>query len=290
MGNVVQVRLGEYRPVCFFETNGVTCVRGDMVILEMDRTSEFGEVLSEHDAAVDLKNEKPRGKLIRRATEGDLRQIANNRQKAQEGMQACVRNITERKLDMQMIKAEYTFDGSKVLFYFTAEGRIDFRALVKDLARVFCVRIELKQIGVRDKAKMVSGFGVCGRELCCASYMTCFHPLSIKMAKTQGLPLNPSRISGSCGRIKCCMSYEFIVYKEEGRDMPHVGEKVTTPDGKGKVIDVNLLKRTGLVDIGDGRIVKMEFPKKERGGAPIVIEKDDLEGPDDIGALEKDSI
>jgi len=159
------------------------------------------------------------------------------------------------------LKAEYTFDSSKIIFSFIAEGRVDFRNLVKDLARVFRVRIELKQIGVRDKAKIVGGYGVCGRELCCSSYMQGFHPLSIKMAKEQGLPLNPSRISGACGRIKCCMAYEFIVYKEYSRSLPRLGDKINTDDGKGRVIEVNILKRFVSLDMGDGKIVKIVIPK-----------------------------
>jgi len=162
---------------------------------------------------------------------------------------------------MRIVKAEYTFDSSKIIFSFIAEGRVDFRNLVKDLARVFRVRIELKQIGVRDKAKIVGGYGVCGRELCCSSYMKGFHPLSIKMAKEQGLPLNPSRISGVCGRIKCCMAYEFNVYKEYSKSLPRLGERIETNEGKGRVTDINILKRLISVDVGEGKIVKTTITK-----------------------------
>ncbi len=257
MGKLIQVQVGEYRPVSFFDLNDVDCQRGDYVILEVERGSEFGQVISEIDRDFKGKAEKPKGKVLRMATEGDLRQIANNRMQAKDSLNICMRKITDRKLQMNIVKAEYTFDSSKIIFSFTAEGRVDFRNLVKDLARVFRVRIELKQIGVRDKAKIIGGYGVCGRELCCASYMRLFHPLSIKMAKEQGLPLNPSRISGVCGRIKCCMSYEFNVYKQFSRNLPAVGEKIAHNDAKGKVVDVNILSRTVYVEDAEGRIVKV---------------------------------
>lgn len=263
MSKVVKLQLGEYRPVYFYDINDVECERGDYVVMEVDRGSEFGKVISKIERIPERSNESVKGKVLRKATEGDLKQIENNRMKAKDTMSTCIRKITDRKLDMQIVKAEYTFDSSKIIFSFTADGRIDFRHLVKDLARVFRVRIELKQIGVRDKAKIISGFGVCGREFCCSSYMNTFHPLSIKMAKEQGLPLNPSRISGSCGRIKCCMAYEFNVYKGYAKNLPRMNEKVEIPEGKGKVIDINILKRIVFIDVGDGQIIKKIYPCKE---------------------------
>ncbi len=262
MGKLVQVRLGEYRPVGFFDLNGVEADRDDYVILEVERGSEFGQVVSDVNIECKGKTENAKGKIIRKATEGDLRQIENNRGKAKDALGVCARKVVDRKLDMRLTKVEYTFDCSKIIFYFTAEGRVDFRALVKDLAKIFRVRIELKQIGVRDKAKIVGGYGVCGRELCCSSFMKGFHPLSIKMAKEQGLPLNPSRISGVCGRIKCCMAYEFQVYKEFSRDLPRIGERIQVKEGKGKVIDVNILKRLVSIEMKEGHIVKTEIAKK----------------------------
>jgi len=259
MEKMVQVSLGEYRPVSYFSLGDIKCNRGDYVILEVDRGYEFGKVISEFHVEQKAKTEKIKGKIIRLATAGDLRQIENNRMQAKDSLNICIRKITERKLQMNIVKAEYTFDSSKVIFSFTAEGRVDFRNLVKELARVFRVRIELKQIGVRDKAKIVRGYGVCGRELCCSSYMRAFHPLSIKMAKEQGLPLNPSRISGVCGRIKCCMSYEFAVYKHYSKNLPRMGEKITMKDVKGKVVDVNILKRVIIVEDSDGRMNKVEM-------------------------------
>lgn len=265
MGQIVQVRLGEYREVDFYDINSIDCNRDDYVIVEVERGSEFGQVVSQVSAVCPSKTEsKAVGRILRKATEGDLKQIANNRTKVQDAIDNCVRKINDRKLQMNIIKAEYTFDGSKIIFFFLADGRVDFRHLVKDLAKVFRVRIELKQIGVRDKAKIVSGYGICGRELCCSSYMKGFHTLSIKMAKEQGLPLNPSRISGVCGRIKCCMAYEFQVYKEFSRNLPAVGDKVNTAEGKGKVIDVNILKRLVTIDVGEGKIIKTVFEKDQK--------------------------
>ncbi|MCR4337008.1 MAG: stage 0 sporulation protein [Candidatus Omnitrophica bacterium] len=263
MGKVVEIHLGEYRGSHFFDLHDVDCQQGEEVILEVDRGMEFGKVLSNPQAVCTGKTEAVEGKVIRKVTEGDRNQITNNRLKAQEAISQCFRKVIDRKLDMQIVKAEYAFDCSKVIFYFLADGRVDFRNLVKDLAKIFHVRIELKQIGVRDKAKIVGGYGVCGRELCCSSFLKGFHPLSIKMAKTQNLPLNPSRISGVCGRIKCCMAYEFMVYKELAKNLPFVGDKVATAEGKGKVIDVNILKKLVMVDMGEGKIVKVAYDGKE---------------------------
>ena len=263
MGKIVEVQLGEYRPVYSYDLNDMDCQRGDYVILEIDKGSEFGKVISDVKAVCADKKATAQGKVLRKATEGDVKQIENNRSKAADALNTCMRKINERKLDMQLVKAEYTFDCGKIIFFFASEGRVDFRNLVKDLAKVFHVRIELKQIRVRDKAKIIGGYGVCGRELCCSSYMKGFHALSIKMAKDQGLPLNPSRISGVCGRIKCCMAYEFSVYREYAKSLPHVGEKVNTPDGKGRVIEVNILKRYAKIDLGEGQIVKTFFEQTD---------------------------
>jgi len=261
MNRVVKVQLGEHRNISLYDLHDVECDRGDLVILEVERGSEFGRVVSDVHVANDKGPETLSGKVVRKATEGDIKQIENNQMKTKDAMNVCIRRITERKLHMHIIKAEYSFDCSKIIFFFTAEGRVDFRGLVKDLARTFRVRIELKQIGVRDKARVVGGFGVCGRELCCSSYMHGFHPLSIKMAKEQNLPLNPNRISGVCGRIKCCMAYEFTVYKEMSKILPKVGEKITYGDVKGSVVEVNVLKRLVVVDVGDGRVAKLIYNK-----------------------------
>lgn len=261
MGQLIEVKLGEYRPVGLFDGNGVVCKRGDIVIMEIEKGSEFGKVVSDPSKACAGKIENAMGKTLRLASDGDLRQIVNNQIKSKEVFQACERKVSEAKLDMQLVNAEFSFDGTKILFFFTSEGRVDFRNLVKDLAKMFRARIELKQIGVRDKAKIVGGIGVCGRELCCSSYMKSFHPLSIKMAKDQGLPLNPSKISGVCGRVKCCMAYEYQVYREMSRDLPKMGAKVTTEAGeKGRVINVDILKRYVTIDLGEGKTSKVTYP------------------------------
>ena len=262
MGKIVEIQLGEYRPVFLYNLNNIACERDDCVVIEGERGSEFGKVISNADLSCKSKSDRVKGKVLRVATEGDMKQIENNRIKAKEALNICLRKISECRLDMRIVKSEYTFDSSKIIFSFISDGRVDFRNLVKDLARVFRVRIELKQIGVRDKAKIVGGYGVCGRELCCSSYMKDFHPLSIKMAKEQGLPLNPSRISGVCGRIKCCMAYEFTVYKEYSKSLPRLGERIETDEGNGRVTDVNILKRLVSVDLGEGKIVKTTIAQK----------------------------
>jgi cell fate regulator YaaT (PSP1 superfamily) len=209
----------------------------------------------------EVKPEQVGGKILRVASDSDLMQIATNQMKAAQALSTCKKKIEGIKLDMQLVRAEYTYDASKIIFYFTSEGRVDFRNLVKDLAKLFRCRIELKQIGVRDRAKIVTGYGVCGRELCCSSFMKDFNSLSIKMAKEQGLPLNPQKISGVCGRVKCCMAYEFSVYKEFSKNLPKLGAKITTEQGeKGKVINVDILKRYVLVDLGEGKTQKITYP------------------------------
>ena len=261
MGQLVQVKLGEYRPIIWVDASTVAVHRHDMVILEVERNLEFGKVISNPDKVPTGKTEAAIGKIIRLASDGDLRQVVNNEIKSVEALKTCKSKVVENKMEMQLVQAEYSFDATKILIFFTAEGRVDFRNLVKDLAKILRVRIELKQIGVRDKAKIVGGYGVCGRELCCSSYMKDFHPLSIKMAKDQGLPLNPQKISGVCGRVKCCMAYEYQVYREFSRSLPKIGAKVSTPGGeKGRVVAMDILKRYVTVDLGDGKMIKVDYP------------------------------
>lgn len=259
MGKIIEVQLGEFRGAGFYECNDELCDRDQFVIIEQERVMEFGRVLSDARVACAQKQQPVVGKVVRLVTDGDKNQLANNRLKAQDAVNTCIRKISERGLDMQIIKAEYTFDCSKVIFFFSAEGRVDFRNLLKDLAKIFRVRIELTQIGVRDRAKIVTGYGVCGRQFCCSSYLKDFHQLSIKMAKEQGLPLNPTRISGVCGRIKCCMAYEYLAYRQLAKNLPSIGDKITIPEGKGTVRDVNILKRLVFVDLGEGKVVKTSF-------------------------------
>ncbi|MDE1921288.1 MAG: stage 0 sporulation protein [Candidatus Omnitrophica bacterium] len=263
MGQLVQIKLGEWRPVIWADSNGVFVRRHDMVVLEVERNMEFGKVISDTAKACSGKTEAAAGRLVRLASDGDLRQVVNNQMKSAEALKTCEMKVAESKIEMQLVQAEYTFDAAKILIYFTAEGRVDFRNLVKDLAKALRVRIELKQIGVRDKAKIIGGYGVCGRELCCSSYMKDFHPLSIKMAKDQGLPLNPQKISGVCGRVKCCMAYEFQVYREFSKVLPKMGAKVTTPNGeKGRIVAMDILKQYVTVDLGEGKLIRVKYPQE----------------------------
>ena len=186
----------------------------------------------------------PLKKLLRKATKEDLRRVEENKKKEAEALRICEQKVAEHELDMKLVECEYSFDGSKILFYFTADGRVDFRALVKDLASVFRTRIELRQIGVRDESKMLGGLGVCGRPFCCSTFLGDFHPVSIKMAKEQGLSLSPTKISGTCGRLMCCLKYEQDAYTDLLKRTPKVGAIVKTPLGRGLVVENNLLTQT----------------------------------------------
>ena len=238
---------------------GFNLKNGDLVIVEVERGIDYGQVVS--DSLSTEKVDDSVKKILRTVSEADLKQIQDNRKKAQEASVTCTQKIQDHKLDMKLVGAEYAFDRSKILFYFTAEGRVDFRELVKDLAKIFKARIELRQIGVRDEAKMLGGFGPCGRELCCCRFLKDFEPVTIKMAKDQNLSLNPPKISGLCGRLMCCLSYEHKHYKELSRGLPREGERVETPEGKGKVISVNILKRLATVVLEDGKIIEMNYKK-----------------------------
>lgn len=240
---VVGVRFKKAGKVYYFDPAGVEGQCDDAVIVETARGIEFGTVVT----AVRTVNEKdvvlPLKKIIRKATPEDLIQVEKNERDAKEAIVIGEEKIIQHQLDMKLIDVEYTFDRNKLIFYFTAEGRVDFRGLVKDLASVFRTRIELRQIGVRDEAKMLGGIGPCGRLLCCSTFLGDFDPVSIKMAKDQNLSLNPSKISGLCGRLMCCLRYESDAYEEAKREMPDIGQKVNTPEGEGKVVGLNLLER-----------------------------------------------
>jgi cell fate regulator YaaT (PSP1 superfamily) len=238
---------------------------GDYVIVESDRGLDYGEVLSGEEIALDkIIPQKNQKKIIRVATDSDIERIERNRKAAKEAIKTCSRKILERKLDMKLIDAELSFDCSKMIFYFSAEERVDFRELVKDLAKIFKARIELKQVGVRDEAKMFGGFGQCGRELCCSRFLKDFEPVTIKMAKDQNLPLNPTKISGVCGRLMCCLSYEHKCYKESAKGLPKISQRVKTSEGSGKVVDVNYLKRVAVIELEDGRHIKIDYNKEQR--------------------------
>jgi cell fate regulator YaaT (PSP1 superfamily) len=227
MANLIQVKIGEYRSTVYIDAREHEFKRDDLVILEEERTTEFGRVVFPGVAKSDqCRKVSSAGRVLRRGNDADRKQIDNNRMKAQDALHVCISKVNEYQLDMKMIQTEYSFDSTKILFYFTSEGRVDFRNLVKELARVLRVRIELKQIGVRDRAKIVEGYGVCGQKTCCSRFIKDFGQLSIKMAKDQALPLNPSKISGVCGRIKCCMAYEHEVYRDFSKGLPKIGSRV----------------------------------------------------------------
>ncbi len=260
MQRLVQVKLREFGPVISFDASAVDCKAGDFVIVEAERGIDYAEVVSGCEMAIKEKSDEPLRKISRIASVQDLKQIQDNKVKIKEAFSSCAKKIEEHNLDMKLVEAEYSFDRSKIIFYFTSDGRVDFRELVKDLARIFKARIELRQIGVRDEAKLFGGFGSCGRELCCRKFLKDFEPVTIRMAKEQGLPLNPPKISGVCGRLMCCLSYEFKVYKELSKDLPKEGDKINTPEGKGKVISVNILKRSVTVEVGtEGKQIEITY-------------------------------
>jgi cell fate regulator YaaT (PSP1 superfamily) len=241
MAEVIGVRFKEVGKVYYFDPLDNKLNRGDMVIVETARGLECGEVATPNKTIDEGELAHPLKPLIRIASESDLNHLAENKLKEKEAYKICEQKIANHKLEMKLVNVEYTFDNSKILFYFTADGRVDFRALVKDLAAVFKTRIELRQIGVRDEAKMLGGLGVCGKPFCCASFMGEFQPVSIKMAKEQGLSLSPVKISGTCGRLMCCLKYEQEAYTDLLKRTPKVGAIVNTPEGKGLVVENNLI-------------------------------------------------
>ena len=244
MVKVAGVRFKTAGKVYYFDPDELDVKTGDSVIVETARGMEFGTVTMDVCDVDESEIVAPLKKIIRIANEKDHKQHIENVKKKEREMALCQEKIDKHGLVMKLIDVEYTFDNSKVVFYFTADGRVDFRELVKDLAGVFKMRIELRQIGVRDEAKMLGGIGSCGRALCCHSWLSDFEPVSIKMAKVQNLSLNPAKISGICGRLMCCLKYENDIYMEFRKGMPDVGESVKTPDGTAKVVDTNLLERT----------------------------------------------
>ncbi len=229
------------------------------MIVEHDRGLDYGKIISPQEATFDNKTKEQLKKIIRPATENDLKQIRDNRTKAKEAFNTCLNKIKEHNLEMKLIKAEYSFDRTKIIFYFTAAGRVDFRNLVKDLAKIFRVRIELRQIGVRDEARLFGGFGHCGRELCCKRFLKDFEPVTMKMAKDEGLPLNPPKISGLCGRLMCCLDFEYEIYKALSKGLPKEGERVHTKEGKARVISVNVFQRQATVELEDGTQLKLTY-------------------------------
>ena len=244
MTTVIGVRFHTAGKIYFFNPLNFPIKKGDNVIVETARGIEFGTVVGDPKEVPDDKVIQPLKPVIRIANEKDIEQEKNNKVKEKDAFKICLEKIKKHGLEMKLIDAEYTFDNNKVLFYFTADGRIDFRELVKDLAAVFKTRIELRQIGVRDETKILGGIGICGRPLCCHTHLSEFIPVSIKMAKEQNLSLNPTKISGVCGRLMCCLKHEQDTYEDLNRRLPGVGDFVTTDDGlKGTVASVNVLRQ-----------------------------------------------
>ena len=259
MTKVIDVRFRKAGKIYYFDPAGFEIKRNDHVIVETARGVEYGTVVGDIREVDDAKVVQPLKPVLRIATERDDEQEAANKGKEKKAFAICQEKIKKHKLDMKLIDAEYTFDNNKVLFYFTADGRIDFRELVKDLAGVFKTRIELRQIGVRDETKILGGIGICGRQLCCHGHLSEFVPVSIKMAKEQNLSLNPAKISGVCGRLMCCLKHEEETYEDLNRRLPNPGDFVTTDDGmKGEVSAVNVLRQQVkvIVNVGDEKEIR----------------------------------
>ncbi|MDD6284621.1 MAG: stage 0 sporulation family protein [Firmicutes bacterium] len=272
MAEVIAVRFKDAGKAYYFDPKGQKVAAGLKVVVDTARGPELGEVVITNKFVDDQSVVKPLRELIRVADADDLRRDEENKKKEKDAFCICEQRITHHKLEMKLVDVEYAFDGSKILFYFTADGRVDFRDLVKDLASNFHTRIELRQIGVRDEAKMLGGLGICGQPFCCSRFLSDFQPVSIKMAKEQGLSLNPVKISGSCGRLMCCLNYEQNVYDELVKLTPRQGAFVRTPDGNGTVISASILKQKVKVapengdspviyDCGEVQVLRGRAPK-----------------------------
>ncbi len=292
MTKVIGVRFRTAGKIYFFAPGKLPIKRGDHVIVETARGIEYGTVVGDIREVEDDKVIQPLKPVLRIATERDDEQEAANKIKEKDAFKVCLEKIRKHGLEMKLIDAEYTFDNNKVLFYFTADGRIDFRELVKDLAAVFKTRIELRQIGVRDETKILGGIGICGRQLCCHAHLSEFVPVSIKMAKEQNLSLNPTKISGVCGRLMCCLKHEEETYEELNRRLPNVGDHVTTVDGlKGEVASVNVLRQLVkvIVDVNDEKEIQeykvdqLRFKRKHRNNR-VEVQDEELK---ELEKLEK---
>lgn len=281
MTKVTGVRFKKMGKIYYFDPCDFDIETGMHVVVETSRGIEYGLAVIGSKEVEDDKIVSPLKKVLRIATAEDDKVVAKNKEEEQEAFEICRKKIEKHGLEMKLIDVEYTFDRNKILFYFTADGRIDFRELVRDLASVFKTRIELRQIGVRDQAKMIGGLGVCGRVLCCNSYMGDFDPVSIKMVKEQNLSLNPTKISGTCGRLMCCLKNEQAVYETLAKKCPNAGALVETPDGKGTVTSVNVLKGVALVSIGEAEKTVKEYKTRDlkilKKGARKEEEKIDFE-------------
>ncbi|WP_045515590.1 PSP1 domain-containing protein [Neobacillus niacini] len=268
MYDVVGVRFKKAGKIYYFDPGDLSIQKDDFVIVETVRGVEYGKAVvprkqvEEHDVVLPLK------RVVRIADHKDRMIVEENKQAAQEAYDVCNEKVNGHQLDMKLVDVEYTFDRNKVIFYFTADGRVDFRELVKDLASIFRTRIELRQIGVRDEAKMLGGIGPCGRMLCCSTFLGDFDPVSIKMAKDQNLSLNPTKISGLCGRLMCCLKYENDEYEAAKEQLPDLGEVIETPQGRGKVVGLNILERVLQVELKEqDRVLEYTLDEINKEGA-----------------------
>ena len=282
MPEVVNVRFRSKGKAYFFDPAGTEPHAGDSVIVETAKGLELGECVRSAHFVEETSIVPPLRPVIRIATEEDLAIAEANKEKEKVAFDFCQKKIVERGLDMKLVDVEYSFDSSKILFFFTSGGRVDFRELVKDLAGVFRTRIELRQIGVRDSAKLVGGLGICGRPFCCATFLDDFQPVSIKMAKTQSLSLNPTKISGTCGRLMCCLKYEQDAYEHLLKTVPKVDTEVDTPDGKGTVKEVNLLRRTVKVKLAEESISELKAYKARELGFTVGGVYKEPEPPEEV--------
>ena len=299
MIKVIGVRFRTAGKIYFFDPGKLTIKRGDHVIVETARGIEYGTVVGDPREVEEKSVIQPLKPVLRIATERDDEQEAANKVKEKEAFKICLEKIRKHGLEMKLIDAEYTFDNNKVLFYFTADGRIDFRELVKDLAGVFKTRIELRQIGVRDETKIIGGIGICGRPLCCHSYLSDFIPVSIKMAKEQNLSLNPTKISGVCGRLMCCLKNEEDTYEELNRRLPNIGDTVTAEDGsKGEVQSVNVLRQLVKVVVEEGdtkeireyEVGKLHFKRKHTKKERMEFSAEELAELERLETVELDEL
>lgn len=266
MDKVIGIRFRPGGKIYFFDAGDHTVRKGDYVLVSTEQGTGLGQVAELGYPPSCCGTRAEIKKIERPATLEEIRKLEANREFELDARTYCMERIQAHQLDMNLVDVEYFFDGSKIIFYFTAEGRVDFRELLKDLVRRLRTRVELRQIGIRNQAKMVGGLGGCGRPLCCATFLKNFHAVSIKMAKEQNLSLNPTKISGACGRLMCCLQYEYDTYRELKKDMPKIGKKIEIPEGRGKVIRQNVLDRTYTVLLEDGREIekKLDPVNKDR--------------------------
>lgn len=268
MSKVVGVRFQEEGKICYFDTNHFVLRNGDWVIVKTEQGASLCEVVVpprpiNPELNRNLKN------IYRLATEEDLSQHEKNKELEEEAYYFCLERIKARKMQMKLVTTEALFDGSKIIFFYTADGRVDFRELVKDLVAKFRIRIEMRQIQVRNEAKKIGGIGCCGRVLCCASFLNSFEPISVKMAKEQNLSLNPAKISGLCGRLMCCLSFEYQNYLDQKKDMPKLGKRVMTKEGPGKVLRQNVMAGTYTVTLADGKEIEIAADEKIQDGVDL---------------------